>query len=90
MLINKKKNLSFTEFCHSSGSQGKMKKAEKVRKYLDLAQEQKNAVEHECDDDTNCSWFTRNSSQWLGKNTGGIIDQRKDRDYTKHSIADNG
>ena len=44
-------------------------------------------VEHKCDSDTICSWCTRNSSQMLGKKTGGIGDQRNDRDYTNRSIV---
>ena len=45
----------------------------------------KKTVEHKSDGDTTLSWCTRNSSQILGKETGGAGYQN--RDYFDHSIV---
>ena len=49
----------------------RLKRKQKVDKYLDLAWELIKAVEHEGDGDTNYSWYPWNSPQKLGKETGG-------------------
>ena len=40
-----------------------------------------------CDDKTDCSWHAWNSHQRLWKETGGIENQRKNRDHTDHSTV---
>ena len=79
VLINKKKNLSCCGFCYSSRPV-KIKESKKIDKYLDLATElKKKKMEHE-GDSTICSW-------WLGKKTGGIVNQRKNQDHLDHIIV---
>ena len=53
---------------------------------MDLAWELKNAVEHEDDTDTNCSWSPWNGPQKPGKVTEGTEDQRKNQDHLDPSI----
>ena len=45
------------------------------------------AVKQECVGNTYSSWCDRNSAQGLGKETGGIVNQRK---YRYHSIVEIG
>ena len=59
----------------------------KILQILGSCQRNKKSVEHEGYSDTNNSSHTRNSYQKLGKETGGIGIQRKDRDDIDHSIA---
>ena len=56
----------------------KIKENEK-RKYLDLAWELKNVMEHESDDDTNYNWCAQNISQRLGKGAGRVENPRTSR-----------
>ena len=44
-------------------------------------------VEHEDDGDTNSSSCTWNGAQSIGKKTGGIRNQRKNRNHTDHCIV---
>ena len=44
-------------------------------------------MEHEKDDDTNCSWCTYNVPQRLGKKTWKIENQRKNGYYLEHNIV---
>ena len=60
-----------------------MKESEKIEKILDLARELKKSVEHLGDDDSDCSWCTWNGLQNLGKRTGKIGNQRKNRDHSE-------
>ena len=70
----------------SADHRAKMKASEKRNKSMDLAEElKKKAAEHEDDCDTNNSYHARNSHQFLGKETGWIKNQRKNRDYTDRS-----
>ena len=59
-----------------------MKENEQRDKYLHLARELKNAVEHEGDDYPDLNRYAWNGLQELGKETGEIGNQRKNRDYT--------
>ena len=59
---------------------------QKNKQILGPCQRTKKNVEHKADGDTNCSWYTRNYSQMLGKKTGGIGNQRKNWDHPDHSI----
>ena len=47
-------------------------------------------MEHEGDGDTNCSWCTWNVRKWLGENTGGIENQRKNLDFLDSIIVEIG
>ena len=47
----------------------KLKESEKRDKYLDLAREQKNAMQHEGGGDINCSWCTWNNPHSTDKGT---------------------
>ena len=66
-------------FCRSSGPLSKNKRKGKERQLLRPSQRTKNAVEHEGDGDTNCSWCTWNNPQMLCKKLGRIVKQRKNR-----------
>ena len=50
----------------------KIKESEKVEKYLDTAREFLKNLEHESDGDTNCIWYTWNSSQEIKKGIGTV------------------
>ena len=52
----------------------KIKEREKIDKYLKLARQQK--MLWEGDIDTNCSWYTWNYLQKLGKKIGGTKNQK--------------
>ena len=60
------------------------KKSKKNDKYLDLAKEQKKAVNHESDD---CSWCPWNNLQRPGKETKETGKQWKNRNHPEHSIG---
>ena len=45
----------------------------------------KKTLEHEGDGDTNCSGWTRNGPQRLGKETGRTGYQKKNQDHPDHS-----
>ena len=47
-------------------------------------------MEHKGESDTNCSLCVQNSSQEPEERTGGIGNQRKNRDYPDYSIAEIG
>ena len=51
-------------------------------------QKTKKAVEHECNGDTNCSWYIWNSLKKLEKGTGTVGNQRKNRDHSNYCIAE--
>ena len=55
-----------------------------IDKYLDFARELKKTVEHESDDDTNCSFCILNGTKSLGK----ILEELeiRGRDLPDHSI----
>ena len=44
-------------------------------------------MEHEGDDETNCSWCTWNNPQRIGKGTGKFGNKRKSRDHPDYSIT---
>ena len=46
----------------------------------------KKLVEHEQDNDNNCSWCTWNGSQMLGKGSGTNKNQRKNWEHSDNSI----
>ena len=50
------------EFIVPAEHRAKIKESKNRDKYLDLAREPKKTVECESDGDTNCSWWTWNSS----------------------------
>ena len=51
------------------------------RQILGSCQKAKKAVEHVSDSDTNCSWFTWNSLQKIGKGIRTIGNQWKNRNH---------
>ena len=61
VIINKKKEKLIAD------NRVKIKESEKIDKYLNFTRELKSAIEHEGDADTNCSWYTWNGPQTLGK-----------------------
>ena len=63
----------------------KTKENEKINKYLDLIKEPK-TIECEGDVDINSSWSTWNCPQMHGKETGGIENQKKNRNHPDYSI----
>ena len=44
----------------------------------------------ESEDDTNCNWSTKNGPKRLGRKTGGIGNQKKNRDRPDNSIIEIG
>ena len=85
VLINKKKrNCILQDFTVSADNRVKIKESEKINKYLDLPRELKKAVEHEGEDDTNCSWCTWNGPKRLEIKTEGTGNQRENREHTDH------
>ena len=58
-----------------------MKQSKKIDKYLDVAREQKKAMEYESHGDTYCIQCSWNSPQKPGKEIGGAGYQRKNWDY---------
>ena len=58
------------------------KKKKKKEEMFGSCKRSEKAVKHEYDGDTNYCWCTRNSSQRLG----GTGNQKKNSDYTDHSI----
>ena len=55
-------------------------KKTKDRQTLGSCQRVEKAVDHECDGDTNCTWYTWNGPQWPGEVTGGTGNKRKNQD----------
>ena len=84
VLIGKKKVL-FIEYIFFSPADHEMKKKKmkkeerkrKERQILGRCERAEKTVEHEGDGETNCSWYTRNYSQRLGKENRRIEDQKK-------------
>ena len=54
---------------------------------MDFARELRKPVANENDSDTNSNWCTWNGPRGLGKETGGIANKRKNRDYTDYSTV---
>ena len=59
---------------------------EKGDKYLDLAKRAEEAMEHEDDGDTNCSWGIWNDIQRIVKGTGRLRNQRTSWNHPDYSI----
>ena len=64
----------------------KVKEIEKKDKYLNLARELKNALKHEGDIVTKCSWCTRKNSQEITTGTGRLGNKRKSEDHPNYRI----
>ena len=47
-------------------------------------------MKHECQGDTNCSWYTRKSLQDLGEGIGEIRNQKDNQNYRGYRIAEIG
>ena len=61
IIINKKKRTcKIVDFDVLADHRMKLKESEKKDKYLDLARELKNTIEHEGDNHTNCDWSCHN------------------------------
>ena len=56
-------------------------------KYLDLAREPKNVMEHESDGDTNYIWSTQDGLQRFRKGTGRFGNRKTCRDHPKYSVT---
>ena len=69
-----------------NSTEGKKERKKKDDIYLDLAREQKTVI-HEGKVDTNCSKCAWNGLRWLGKETGGNDDHRKNRDHPDDVIV---
>ena len=82
-----KENLPSSRFCRCSGSQSEKKRKPKDGQILEPCQRTENVVEHESDRDSNCIWCRWNDSQRVGKRTGKIENQRKNRDYPDYNIV---
>ena len=78
------------DFAVSTKHQIKIKENEKIDKYLGLGQGAERAVGHKVDSNTNRSYYTWNGLPKFGKKSGGIGDQRKNRDHPKHRIVEIG
>ena len=57
---------------------------------LESCQKAEQAIEYEGDGSTNNSWCTQNSPHRLGKETGRIGNQRKNRDHADYRIVSMG
>ena len=79
--------MSSSGFYLYGGPQSENEKSEKINKYVDLARELKKLWKLLGDADTNCSWCSWNGLQRIEKGTGGVENQRKNRDYPDHSIV---
>ena len=62
----------------------RIKKSKMTDKCLNFVGELKKKMEHEDDSDSNCNWCTWNSPNRFG----GIINQRKNRDYPDYRIVE--
>ena len=85
----KKKNPTIcflVDFAVPANHREKIKENEKRVKYVDLLESFK-TVEHQGDGETNCSWCTWNGLQVLRKKSGGIGDQKKNRDQPDQSTV---
>ena len=56
-------------------------------KYLNLAREQKQAIEYVINDDTNYDWCSRNGSHRLGKVPRRVGNRWTNRDHPNYSIV---
>ena len=65
-----------------------LKESEKRNKYLDLARELKETMEHESSGDTNCKWCTWYSHQRIGTVTEGLGNKRTSGDHPKYGIVE--
>ena len=83
------KNLSSNGFCYSSGSKGENQRKRTDKQILGSCQRAEKVVEHKGDGNTSSSWSTKNGPQGLGKKTGGISVQKKNRDHPNQSIVKN-
>ena len=86
--FNLQEKMNFSSCGFAVPADHRVKKSEKIVKYLDLARELKKVVTHEGDGDTNCSWcnWTIPPKVWKRDWGGGEIgDQRKNQDHPKHS-----
>ena len=88
VLINKKKRFChLLDFCRSSEQQSENKRRRKDRQIPGSSQRAEKVVKHEGDSDTIYNWRTLNGPQRFAKETEGIGNQGKNRDYPDSSIV---
>ena len=75
------------DFAVTADQRLKMKESEKIGEYLDLARELTKQWNMMVYGYTNTSWSTWNGPQGLGKETGKIGNQRKNRSHTDDSTG---
>ena len=80
--VNKQEKICYLINSVSVDHRVKIKESEKNRQIIGTCQRALKAGEHKGDSDTICSSYTWNSSQRIGKKTGGIGCQRKDENHT--------
>ena len=68
----------------------KLKEREKKYKYLYLARELKNSVEHAGENYTNCNWCFWYSNLRIKKGTGGLGSWRTSGEHPNYGIIENG
>ena len=85
----KKKTCHLRDFAIPADHRVRLKESKKTDEYLDLARELKKLL-NEGDCDTNCSGWTWNSTQMLGKGTGRIVNQRKNQDHLDYNNVEIG
>ena len=74
-------------FAVSMDHRVKLKESKKSDKCVDLARELTKTIIHETDGDTNCDWCTWNNKETIGKGTGKLGNQRKNRNHIDYSIV---
>ena len=90
IIINKKENLPNCGLCCSGWPQSKIESKRKEGYVPGPCSGMKNkqTVEHESNDYTNCNWFSWYCQQRMNKGTGGLGNKRTSRDHPNYCIIE--
>ena len=86
VIINKTITYQIVDFNIPADHRVKLK-SEKKDKYLNLAREQKETIEHKGNGDTSCNWCTWNDLKRISKWTRRFTNQRTSRDHPNYNIT---
>ena len=86
IVIKTKGTYRIVDFAALVNHRVKLKESEKKNKYLDLARELKQTIEHERDDAISCTWCARYTHQRIGTGSGGLWNKKTSGVYPNYNI----
>ena len=90
VIVIKKRTCQIVDFAVPADHRVKLKESEKNDKYLELARELKNTIEHASDDGTSLNLFSWYNHQRRDSRTGGHGNKKTRGDQSNYSIIEIG